>query len=77
MTEDRNRPMEEGQDEGRDRWRETLKAKAATSAPERLERFETSSGLEIRDLYTPADTARLVRDSVRFRSVPDVLRVIV
>jgi methylmalonyl-CoA mutase, N-terminal domain len=53
------RPVGEGSDAGRDRWRETLRAKARQAAPERRERFETSSGLEVRDVYTPADTAGL------------------
>jgi methylmalonyl-CoA mutase, N-terminal domain len=53
------RPVGEGTDDGRDRWRATLRAKAAASSPERRERFETSSGLEVRDLYTPADTRDL------------------
>ncbi len=53
------RPVGEGSDAGRDRWRETLRAKARQAAPERRERFETSSGLEVRDVYTPADTADL------------------
>jgi methylmalonyl-CoA mutase N-terminal domain/subunit len=53
------RPVGEGSDPGRDRWRETLRAKARAAAPERRERFETSSGIEIRDLYTPADTKEL------------------
>jgi methylmalonyl-CoA mutase, N-terminal domain len=47
------------EDPGRDRWRAKTRAKALESAPERRERFETSSGIEIRDLYTPADTAGL------------------
>jgi methylmalonyl-CoA mutase, N-terminal domain len=59
VTDGHGRSTDEGRDEGRDRWRQTLKAKAATSAPERQDRFETSSGFEIRDLYTPADTAEL------------------
>jgi len=46
-------------DSGRERWRQTTRAKAAEAAPERRERFETSSGIEIQDLYTPADTASL------------------
>jgi methylmalonyl-CoA mutase N-terminal domain/subunit len=46
-------------DPGRERWRETKRAKALDGAPERRARFETSSGIEIRDLYTPADTAGL------------------
>ena len=53
------RPVGEGSDPGRDRWRETLRAKAVGAAAERRERFLTSSGIEVRDLYTPADTADL------------------
>ena len=56
------RPVGEGRDPARDRWRETLRAKARNAAPERRERFETSSGIEVRDLYTPADIARLDED---------------
>src|SRR5690242_10290475 len=56
------RPVGEGSDPGRDRWRTTLRAKALGSAPERRERFETSSGIEVRDVYTPADTAGLDED---------------
>jgi len=44
-------------DPGRERWRETTRRKAVEAAPERRESFETSSGIEVRDLYTPADTA--------------------
>jgi methylmalonyl-CoA mutase N-terminal domain/subunit len=51
-----------GADEGRARWRATTRTKAIESAPERRERFETSSGIEVRDLYTPADTAGLDED---------------
>jgi methylmalonyl-CoA mutase N-terminal domain/subunit len=47
----------EGTDPGRDRWRATLRAKALASAAERRERFATSSGIEVRDLYTAADLA--------------------
>jgi methylmalonyl-CoA mutase N-terminal domain/subunit len=54
-----DRPVGEGRDPGRDRWRETLRAKALAAAPERRERFETSSGIEVRDLYTAADIASL------------------
>jgi len=50
------------EDPGRDRWRTKTRAKALESAPERKERFETSSGIEIRDLYAPADTAELDED---------------
>jgi len=53
------RPVGEGSDPGRDRWRETVRAKALQSAAERRDRFETSSGIEVRDLYTAADTAGL------------------
>src|SRR6188768_2523474 len=53
------RPLREGSDPARQRWRETLRAKAVASSPERREAFETSSGIPIRDLYTPADTAEL------------------
>ena len=53
----------EAQDPGRDRWRAILRAKALADTPERRSRFETSSGIELRDLYTPADTAAL--DEVR------------
>ena len=51
------RHVGEGEDPARDRWRETLRAKALRAAPERRERFETSSGIETRDLYTAADVA--------------------
>ncbi|MBA2300872.1 MAG: hypothetical protein H0W22_08900, partial [Chloroflexi bacterium] len=53
------RPVGEGTDPARDRWRETVRAKALQSAAERRDRFETSSGIEVRDLYTAADTAGL------------------
>jgi methylmalonyl-CoA mutase N-terminal domain/subunit len=46
-------------DPGRDRWRETARRKALEGAPERRERFETSSGIEVEDLYTAADTAAI------------------
>ncbi len=38
-----------------ERWRATTRAKALGAAPERRERFTTSSDLEIADLYTAAD----------------------
>ena len=41
------------------RWRQTTRARALKAAPERRERFETSSGIEIADLYTAADLAGL------------------
>jgi len=49
-------------DPGRERWRETTRRQAIDGAPERRERFETSSGLEVRDLYTPADAANVDED---------------
>jgi methylmalonyl-CoA mutase N-terminal domain/subunit len=49
-------------DPGRDRWRAGARAEALGGAPERRTRFETSSGIEVRDLYTPADTAGLDED---------------
>ena len=56
------RPAGEAHDPRRERWREVVRAHALRSAPERRERFETSSGIRVRDLYTPADTARLEED---------------
>jgi methylmalonyl-CoA mutase N-terminal domain/subunit len=57
-----DRPVGEGTDPARERWRATLRAQAIASAAERRERFETSSGIEVRDLYTPADIAGLDED---------------
>ena len=54
--------MAEGRDPGRDRWRDGARARSLKGAPERRESFETSSGLEVRDLYTPADLADLDED---------------
>ena len=50
---------ESAADPARDRWRATTRAKAVARSPERQERFLTTSGLEIQDLYTPADLAGL------------------
>jgi len=58
MTDDRA-PAPGAADPGRERWRAGARAKAIEGAPERRGRFETSSGIEVRDLYTPADTAGL------------------
>ena len=49
-------------DPGRDRWRETTRAKALAEHKERRETFRTTSDIEIADLYTPADTASLDED---------------
>jgi methylmalonyl-CoA mutase N-terminal domain/subunit len=46
-------------DPGRERWRATTRAKAVARSPERQEKFLTTSGVEIQDLYTAADTAGL------------------
>ena len=54
--------MAEGQDPGRDRWRSGTRSRSLKGAAERREAFETSSGIEIRDLYTPADLAGLDED---------------
>jgi len=52
----------EAGDPGRDRWRAGTRARAIARSPERQERFETTSGIEIKDLYTPADSAHLSED---------------
>ena len=57
-----DRPVGEGVDPARERWREIVRAKALRTAPERRARFETSSGIETRDLYTAADIAGLDED---------------
>ena len=49
-------------DPGRERWRSTTRAKALSRSPERQERFLTTSGATIQDLYTPADIAALDED---------------
>ncbi len=49
----------EGDDLGRERWRATTRAKALADHAERRPDFRTSSEIEIRDLYTPADIADL------------------
>ena len=65
MSDPKERPSRSvgaAPDTARDRWRATLRAKAVASAAERRERFETSSGIEIQDLYTPADIVGLDED---------------
>ena len=61
-TDRRRRQVGEADDPARERWRDTLRAKAVASAAERRDRFATSSGIEIRDLYTPADISDLDED---------------
>jgi len=39
----------------RQEWETTVLARALSRFPERQERFETSSGIEVRRLYTPED----------------------
>ena len=50
-------------DPGRQRWRESTLASAKARGPERRDRFLTTSGIEVADLYTPADTAGLDEDA--------------
>jgi methylmalonyl-CoA mutase N-terminal domain/subunit len=50
---------DERRDPGRERWRASTRARSLGSAPERRERFTTSSDIEIADLYTAADIAGL------------------
>jgi methylmalonyl-CoA mutase N-terminal domain/subunit len=49
-------------DPGRDRWRAETRDPAVARNPERRPRFETSSGIELADLHTPADVAGLDED---------------
>ena len=46
-----------GSDAERERWRATTRAKGLEGAPERRERFATSSDLEVSDVYAAADLA--------------------
>src|SRR3954469_24538591 len=50
----RSIPMTEEQDPV-DRWRQTTRAKALASSPERRESFATTSEIPIADVYSPAD----------------------
>jgi methylmalonyl-CoA mutase N-terminal domain/subunit len=52
----------EAADPARDRWRATTRTRAIARSPERQERFLTTSGSEIQDLYVPADVADLDED---------------
>src|SRR4051794_7693292 len=45
-------------DEARRAWEQRAVDKTLKKSPERRETFETSSGIEVKRLYTPADTAR-------------------
>ena len=61
MTDDhartRPRPPKAVPDLARDAWRAGPRARALKAAPERRARFETSSGIEIADVYSAADLA--------------------
>ncbi len=59
--------MSDATDPERDRWRTTTRAKALKGAPERRERFATSSDIDIADLYTAADL-----DSIDFEPDRDL-----
>ncbi len=59
--------MTDATDPERDRWRTTTRAKALKGAPERRERFATSSDIDIADLYTAADL-----DSIDFEPDRDL-----
>jgi methylmalonyl-CoA mutase N-terminal domain/subunit len=53
-----------------ERWRSTTRARALKSAPERRDRFVTSSDLEIADVYTAADLATAGFDPERDLGMP-------
>jgi methylmalonyl-CoA mutase N-terminal domain/subunit len=55
---------------GKERWRDSTRARAVASAPERRERFETTSGIEIADLYTPEDLVAAGFDPARDLGYP-------
>ncbi|HET9522144.1 MAG TPA: methylmalonyl-CoA mutase family protein [Candidatus Limnocylindrales bacterium] len=54
----------------RERWRDTTRAKAVGHAPERRERFVTSSDLEVSDVYTADDLASLGFDPATDLGLP-------
>jgi methylmalonyl-CoA mutase N-terminal domain/subunit len=56
--------------DGRDRWRATTRTKAVAQAPERRERFATSSDLDIADVYTADDLDALAFDPDRDLGYP-------
>ncbi len=59
MTDDARPAASALPDAARDRWRREVQSEALRAAPERRKRFVTSSGIEIADLYTPADAANV------------------
>ncbi len=62
--------MTEPGDPERERWRRTTRAKAIGQAPERRERFATSSDIEVQDIYTSADLDALGFDPARDLGLP-------
>jgi methylmalonyl-CoA mutase N-terminal domain/subunit len=62
--------MSDANDPERERWRATTRAKALKSAPERRERFATSSDVEIADLYTAGDLDSVDFDPERDLGLP-------
>src|SRR5262249_44896407 len=54
MTDTRSTPAQI--DDARRQWQETTLAASLNKAPERAERFETSSGIEVERLYTPSSS---------------------
>jgi methylmalonyl-CoA mutase N-terminal domain/subunit len=62
--------MSDANDPERERWRATTRAKALKSAPERRERFATSSDVEIADLYTAAGLDSVDFDPERDLGLP-------
>jgi methylmalonyl-CoA mutase, N-terminal domain len=54
----------------RERWRRTTRAKAVNQAPERRERFATSSDIEVQDVYTAEDLAELGFDPTTDLGLP-------
>jgi methylmalonyl-CoA mutase N-terminal domain/subunit len=53
-----------------ERWRSTTRAKALRSASERRDRFETSSGIEIANVYTEADLVAIGFEPTRDLGLP-------
>jgi methylmalonyl-CoA mutase N-terminal domain/subunit len=53
-----------------ERWRETTRAKALRAAPERRDRFVTSSDIEIADVYSAADLEAMGFDAQRDLGLP-------
>ncbi len=68
MSDDSSRSASPDPDLARERWRATARAQAVAATPERRARFETSSGIEIADVYTAADAAGI--DEARDLGLP-------